>query len=1091
MREIKTFIFLFLIAVIVNAQDSSLKPTTISKAAYMIEIPALSKMENIIAAKGFEGVAPPKRRGTNTIIKGKGLPKGLDPLMQKQIAVNATVNRAAIGTTISSFDAHLGTVLNDPTGAIGPNHYVYAFNTGFGILSRTGAVLLPEASLGTLFPGETLGDPVVVYDKFADRFIIMEFSDSPNGFLIAICQGPDPVNDGWFTYRFNTGTFPDYEKLSVWGDGYYITANKDQNAPASNDVVFAVERDLMIAGNANAQMIGFPLPSAKNAGFYSPGGFNALGASLPPVGVGHPIAYMQDDAWSGVTQDHLKIWTVNVNWNTPNNSSISTPQTLNTAAFDSVFDGGSFQNLNEPGSGPDIDALQGSMMYMTNYRRFGTHNSAVMNFVVDVSGNDTVAGIRWYELRQTSDNAPWTIYQEGTYSQPNGQSAFCGSIAMDSQGNIGLGYTVVSSTVYTSLRYTGRLASDPLGTMTIAEQNLANGDAQTNRSDGRYGDYAQLTLDPLDDLTFWHIGEYMKGSASTVRRSRVSAFKITNSGGGGNGGGECTAEVSAFPYNEGYENILGAWTQDAGDDLNWTIDSNGTPSSNTGPSSADQGTYYIYVEASGNGTGFPNKRAIINSPCYDLNSVATATFSFKYHMFGSTDMGSIDLEASTDNGSSWASIWNQTGNQGNVWNTVSIDLTAYIGANVKLRFNRVTGGTWEADIALDAVSLTTTNGGGGSSNACTGGITSFPYAEGYENTIGAWTQASGDDLNWTVDANGTPSGNTGPSSATQGTYYIYVEASGNGTGFPNKQAIINSPCYDLSSSTNATFSFQYHMFGSTDMGSIDLEASNDDGNSWSSIWSQTGNQGNTWNSVSVNLATYIGDSVQLRFNRVTGGTWQADVAIDNVALTANGNGGGSNNNCAASALTLTINLDNYPEETAWTLKNSGGTTVASNSYSTANPDGSTVTENINGLSSGDYTFTITDSANDGICCGYGNGSYSLISSVGEIISGGDFGTQEVTDFCVDSTKQRLNTFVINKEDLFTIYPNPVQDTFKIDTNGEEINQILIFSVLGKRMNEFSLSEVNTNINVSKLTSGTYFVRIISGDSIITKKFVKK
>jgi hypothetical protein len=661
---------------------------------------------------------------------------------------------------------------------------------------------------------------------------------------------------------------------------------------------------------------------------------------------------------------------------------------------------------------------------------------------------------------------------------------------MDSQGNIGLGYTVVSNTVFTSLRYTGRLASDTLGTMTVAEQNLADGDAKTNRSDGRYGDYAQLTLDPLDDLTFWHISEYMRGSASTVRKSHVAAFRISDSGGGG-GGGECTAEVSNFPYSEGFENTLGAWTQDSGDDLNWTIDSNGTPSSNTGPSSAVQGSFYIYVEASGNGTGFPNKRAIINSPCYDLSSATTANFSFQYHMFGSTDMGSIDLEASTDNGSTWTSIWNQTGNQGNSWNTQNIDLAAYVGSNVKLRFNRVTGGTWQADIALDDISLTTTTGGGGGSNACTGGITNFPYAESYENTIGAWSQGSGDDLNWTVDSNGTPSSNTGPSSAVQGSFYIYVEASGNGTGFPNKRAIINSPCYDLSATSSATFSFKYHMFGSTDMGSIDLEASNDNGNTWTSIWNQTGNQGNSWNTVSLDLATYVGDSIQLRFNRVTGGTWQADIAIDDVSLTTNG-GGGSSNDCAAAALTLTITFDNYPEETGWTLVNSSGSTVASNSYSTANPDGSTVVENINGLSSGDYTFTITDAFGDGICCGFGNGSYTLSSSEGEIVSGGSFTNSEATDFCVDSTKDsRLNTYELNKEDLFTIYPNPALNEFKIDSQNQQIDQVMIFSMLGKRISTYNVSNQNTTIDVTRLTSGSYFIRIISGDSIITKKFIKK
>nr|WP_255411377.1 GEVED domain-containing protein [Aquimarina sp. AU474] len=182
---------------------------------------------------------------------------------------------------------------------------------------------------------------------------------------------------------------------------------------------------------------------------------------------------------------------------------------------------------------------------------------------------------------------------------------------------------------------------------------------------------------------------------------------ITGGGPGGPGPSGCTSGISSFPYNEGFENTLGSWTQSSSDDLDWTIDSNGTPSRNTGPSSATDGTYYIYVEASGNGTGYPNKSAIITSPCIDLGSAADATLSFSYHMYGNTNMGSIALEASTDEGVSWTSLWNQTGNQGNSWQNATIDLTPYTGDGVQLRFNRITGNSWQADIAIDNLSITT------------------------------------------------------------------------------------------------------------------------------------------------------------------------------------------------------------------------------------------------------------------------------------------------------------------------------------------------------------------------------------------------
>ncbi len=973
-----------------QAQDNPMKASSQSKAAYMRVIPPLSSMDNIIAAKGFEHVAPPKRRGTNTVVPGKGLPKNGDPLV---IAQKSAATRQA-NTPIASFGAHAGTVLNDATGAIGPNHYVYAFNSGFGILDRNGNVLLPEASLATLFPGETLGDPVVVYDNFANRFIIMQFSNTPNGFLIAVGQGPDPVNDGWYTYRFNTGSFPDYEKLSIWHDGYYITANKDQNAPDSNDVVFAVERDKMLVGDNNVQMVGFPLPNAETNGFYSPGGFNATGSTLPPAGTGHPIVYLQDDSWSGVNTDHLKIWTIDVDWNNTSNSTISSPQILNTAPFDSVFDGGSFQNLDEPGNGPDIDALQATMMYMTSYRRFATHNSAVMNFVVDVSGNDTRAGIRWYELRQTGDGAPWTIHQEGTYTQPDGHSAFCGGINMDSQGNIGLAYTIVSSTVYTSLRYTGRLASDALNTMTVAEQVIVDGDSQNNRGDGRYGDYAQMTIDPTDDRTFWHIAEYMKGPTN-VRKSHVVAFQLEAP--------EPDNEAPTAPTNLTASNTTGSTTT-----LSWNA-----ATDNVGVTAYD---------------------------IYQNGNVIGSSSTTSYTVTGLTPLTTYSFTVIAKDAA---------GNQSPASNSVSVTTTDVSG--------------------------------------CASGV-NLPYSEGFENTIGAWTQNTDDDLNWSVDANGTPSNNTGPSSAIEGSYYIYVEASGNGTGYPNKRAIITSPCIDLSGATQANVSFKYHMFGATDMGSIALEASSDDGTTWTTIWSETGNQGDSWQTANINLASYVGAGVQLRFNRLTGGTWRADIAIDDLSVTSSS----TPDPCESGDLTLTITFDNYPQETSWNVTDSSGTVVASESYSTANPDGSTITETISNLAGGDYTFTISDSFGDGICCSYGNGSYTLSSNGGTIVSGGDFGNSEATDFCIsNSASLRLNTYPLNDTNSFAIYPNPAKNTLNITNLNGDISQLKIFSMYGILVQEETSKTNGNQVDISSLASGTYFVRIVSGDQTITRKFIKK
>jgi hypothetical protein len=744
-----------------------------------------------------------------------------------------------------------------------------------------------------------------------------------------------------------------------------------------------------------------------------------------------------------------------------------------------------------------------------------------------------------------------------------------------------------------------------------------NGDSVVNVTQG--GTYTELGATAIDNVD-GDISSNIVIGGDTVNTSLLGTYVVTYnvSDTAGNDAVEvtrtvtviepsngCSGGVSTFPYSESFENTLGDWTQSSDDDIDWTINANGTPSSNTGPTSAADGTFYVYVEASS--PNYPSRRAILNSPCFDLNGVASASFNFQYHMFGAADMGTIDLEISNDEGTTWTSIWSQSGNQGNQWNSQSVSLDAYVGSGVQLRFNRFVGSTWQADIAIDDVSLTTSGpdvtppvitlngpstldlnvgdtyteqgatatdnvdgdltssiviggdvvntsiagiyvvtynvsdaagnaatevtrtvtviadttppvitligastinlelgdsytdqgatatdnvdgnltssiiiGGdnvntsivgsyvvtynvsdaagnaaaevirtvnvnpdttapiitliganpvnlnvgetynelgatatdnldgdisaniiitgsvntavagtyfvnynvsdssgntatqvtrtvnvladttppvivligsatinlnvgdsytelgatatdnldgditaniviGGSVNTglagtyqvtynvsdaagnaatqvirtinvtepstgCSGGISTYPYTEGFEGSIGAWTQSVADDIDWTVNSNGTPSSGTGPSGAIEGSSYIYVEASGNNVGYPNKRAIITSPCFDLSGLTNPIFSFSYHMFGATDMGSIDLELSDDGGATWTSLWNQTGNQGDQWLKVDIDLSAYIGSNVQVRFNRFVGSTWQADIAVDDVRL---------------------------------------------------------------------------------------------------------------------------------------------------------------------------------------------------------------
>lgn len=343
--------------------------------------------------------------------------------------------------------------------------------------------------------------------------------------------------------------------------------------------------------------------------------------------------------------------------------------------------------------------------------------------------------------------------------------------------------------------------------------------------------------------------------------------------GAGAGGLSCATTISSFPYNQSFESGFGAWTQNGGDDFDWTRQSGTTISSGTGPSGADDGTYYIYTEVSS--PNYPTKTAILTSPCFDLAGMTTPELSFRYHMLGSS-VGTINLEASTD-GSTWTSVWSQTGDQGSAWLSATVDLSAYTGADVKLRFNVTSGSGWQGDICIDKMSLIET----GATLSCGTTITSYPYSQSFESGLGSWTQSVTDDFDWTRQSGTTTSSGTGPSGADDGTYYVYTEVSY--PNYPSKTAVLTSPCYNLSGVASPYFNFSYQMLG-TDVGTVDLEVSTD-GTSWSSVWTKTGNQGSAWLSAAVNLSGYAGSTIKLRFNVTSGTSWQGDICVDKITLT--------------------------------------------------------------------------------------------------------------------------------------------------------------------------------------------------------------
>ena len=410
---------------------------------------------------------------------------------------------------------------SDPALGVGPNHVFIVFNTGFIIYDKDGNDLTGPLNVDNIFSPNGCCDLTVSYDAAADRWVISYLFFS-GGAEVAVSQGPDPLTTEWNVYTVDQ--LNDYQKLSVWSDGYYMTDNT-----GSNNKVWALERSAMLAGEATPGIQSFNLPGIATAGFHSPQVLNVTDANMPAAG-GATAIYLQDDAWGGVDFDHIKVWTIDVDWSTPGNSSVSAATQLAATPFISVFDGGSFSNLAQPG-GSSIDALQATIMNQAQFRKFPGHNSAVFNFVVDADASaGKLAAVRWYELRQPADNAPWAIEQEGTYTAENGRHAWNASLAMDQFGNIGMGYTSLAGPTTpnpTSNRvssyYTGRFANDPAGTMTVSEELISAGTG--NISGIRYGDYGKIDVDPVNGKEFWYITEYIQnGGGADV----VGVFQIAS-----------------------------------------------------------------------------------------------------------------------------------------------------------------------------------------------------------------------------------------------------------------------------------------------------------------------------------------------------------------------------------------------------------------------------------------------------------------------------------------------------------------------------------------------------------------------------------
>src|SRR5258706_3372659 len=414
----------------------------------------------------------------------------------------------------------------DPNGAVGPQDYVQTVNTDFAIFNKdpsrgaVGTVRYGPVQINTLWSGfiglcqaPNDGDPMVVYDSIANRWLISQFAapnPNPNYYqCVAVSTGSDPTGT-YNRYAFSYSNFPDYPKFGLWPDAYYATFNMfTAGGSFLNGEAGAYDRTSMLNG-ANATQQCFSSGSL--------GGLLAStldGSTQPPAGSPNYVLALN-------TSTSLALWKFHVDWTTPSNSTFTGPTSIPVASYTQACGGGTC--IPQSGTTNQLDSLADRIMYRLEYRNFGSYESLVVDHAV-TSGSSV--GMRWYEIR--SPGGTPTVNQSGTYV-PDANYRWMGSIAQDKSADMAMGFSISSSSMHPGISYTGRLASDPLGTMGQGETSLIVGGGSQTGTLTRWGDYSSMSVDRSDNCTFCYTNQYIPSNGSFNWQTRIGSFKFSGCG---------------------------------------------------------------------------------------------------------------------------------------------------------------------------------------------------------------------------------------------------------------------------------------------------------------------------------------------------------------------------------------------------------------------------------------------------------------------------------------------------------------------------------------------------------------------------------
>ncbi len=458
----------------------------------------------------------PNKEGFLEEFKTEAAWKGPDPVLQRSL-LKAASSTATISQNFSGQINTSGVAPPDTQGDVSSDFYMQMVNLSFEIWDKNGNSLYGPADNITLWDGFTGpwsgtndGDPIVLYDQYADRWIATQFAlpNYPSGpfyELVAVSTTNDP-RGSWSRYAYEFANMPDYPKFGVWPDGYYLTINQftSRTLKFAGAGVCVLDRAAMIRGDATAKMLVFNLGTSY--GSLLPA--DADGTNQPPAGSPNYLANLGTNS--------LRIWQAGIDWVNTGNSSVTLVKTLTTQSFS--YSG---ITINQPGTTQTLDAMASRLMYRLQYRNFGTYQVMLTNHTVNADGAGQ-AGVRWYELRNSGSG--WAIYQQGTYAPSDGNDRWMASVAMNGNKDISIGYSVSSASTYPSIRFTGQTAANTgTSVLDVNETSILAG-AKSQDGVNRWGDYSMMSVDPTDDKTFWYTNEYSNGGWSW--KTQIASFSF-------------------------------------------------------------------------------------------------------------------------------------------------------------------------------------------------------------------------------------------------------------------------------------------------------------------------------------------------------------------------------------------------------------------------------------------------------------------------------------------------------------------------------------------------------------------------------------